>query len=98
MLAHVDPARFPIGLPLDQSDPRERARLPAILSATTARVVAGEGYIESVAPVLSGARVVGLVLLRLSSDELDRSMAESGRVVLLLTAGMALAGSVFGLG
>jgi signal transduction histidine kinase len=97
ILAHIDPGRFPIGLPLPVADRDEALKLQAVLSVRKETVFAGPGFVEGVVPVQASGKVLGLARLRLSTEELDRTIARAGKIVAMLTAGMALVGSLIGL-
>lgn len=96
VLAHLQPAQYPVGLPVMGDDSPERPRLQAELAARTPSVFEGPGFMEGVAPVQAGGQTVGVARVRLSTSELDAESAEAGTTVLLLSVGMALLGIVFG--
>lgn len=96
VLAHLQPAQFPIGLPVMSEDSPERPRLQAELAARTPGVFEGPGFMEGVAPVQAGDQIVGLARVRLSTSELDEESAAAGTTVLILSVGMTLVGIVLG--
>jgi two-component system, NtrC family, sensor kinase len=92
VLAHLQPAHFPIGLPVADVASPEKSRVDAELALRRPGVIEGAGFIEGAAPVLAGGQTVGLARVRLSTAELDTQSAAAGRTVLLLSVGMALLG------
>lgn len=97
VMAHTDPARFPIGLPMEAQSNRERSGFASQAAAAQPEIVEEPGFIEAKVPVQSSGKTLGIVRLQLSTAELDRAISAAGRTVLLLTAGMALLGSIIGL-
>jgi two-component system, NtrC family, sensor kinase len=98
VLAHVDPARFPIGVKLAESDGSEASRSARSLSTLqTAQTFDGPGFVESLVPVQFSNKSIGLVRLRLSTAKLDQALAEARNTVFLLAVGMAVLGSLIGL-
>jgi two-component system, NtrC family, sensor kinase len=96
VLAHLQPARFPVGLPAMDADSPERPRLDAELAARAPGVFEGPGFMEGVAPVQAGGQIVGLARVRLSTAEMDQQSAAAGWTVLMLSVGMAVLGIVLG--
>jgi signal transduction histidine kinase len=96
VLAHLEPAAFPIGLPVMQQDSPDWPRLQGELAAKAPSVFEGEGFVEGVAPVQAGGHTVGLARVRLSTTDLDEQTAAAGTTVLLLSVGMAMVGIVLG--
>jgi two-component system, NtrC family, sensor kinase len=96
VLAHINPALYPIGLPLLADGSPERPRLQSELGMKDAAVVDGQGYMEGVSPVQASGKNIGLVRVRLSTLELDRETATAGASMILLSVGIALSGIVLG--
>jgi signal transduction histidine kinase len=96
VLAHLEPAAFPIGLPVMRPDSPEWPRLQAELVARVPDVFEGEGFVEGVAPVQASGYTVGLARVRLSTHELDEQTAAAATTVLILSIGMAVIGIILG--
>jgi two-component system NtrC family sensor kinase len=96
VLAHLYPALFPIGLPVVSDNSTEFPLLQTALAMREPGVLNGTGFVEGVAPVLASGKSIGLVLIRLSTFELDLKTVEAGLTVLILSMGMALIGVVLG--
>jgi two-component system, NtrC family, sensor kinase len=96
VLAHLQPAQFPVGLPVMPDDSPDLPRLQAELAAHAPGVFEGPGFMEGVAPVQAGGQIVGLARVRLSTSELDEQSAAAGWTVLVLSVGMALLGIALG--
>lgn len=96
VLAHINPALFPIGLPLLADDSLEHPRLQAELALRVPAVFDGEGFIDGAAPVQASGKNLGLARVRLSTLELDRKTVDASVSVLLLSMGIALIGIVLG--
>jgi signal transduction histidine kinase len=94
--AHLDPAHFPIGLPFKDNDPDGKARLRTALAMRHPGTIDGPGFVEGVAPVQSGGKNLGTVRVRLSTSDLERKTRTAGVTVVLMTLGLAFAGSIFG--
>jgi signal transduction histidine kinase len=96
VLAHLNPALYPIGLPLLADNSPERPRLQSELVMKEATVIDGQGFMEGIAPVQASGKNLGLVRVRLSTLELERETAAAGASVLLLSVGIALTGIFLG--
>lgn len=99
VVAHLHPGDNPVGLPLLVRDDGEAELLASALAARTPAVVRdplGE-FIEAAAPVFSGSKRLGVVRVRLSTEQLSAATAEAAQVVLALALGLALAGSLVGI-
>ncbi len=100
VLAHLDPAKYPLGLPLAPEEEAERRLLGDALRILTPSVVAGGGkdgdFIESIVPITYGQKRLGVVRMRVSMSELKERIWRAGYTVLLLTLGLAAAGSLLG--
>jgi signal transduction histidine kinase len=96
VLAHLEPATFPIGLPVMRQDSPDWPRLQNELAAKAPSTFEGDGFVDGVAPVQAGGHTVGLARVRLSTTELDEQTAAAGTTVLILSVGMAMVGIVLG--
>jgi two-component system NtrC family sensor kinase len=96
ILAHINPALFPIGLPLLADDSLERPRLQAELGMKAPAVFDGEGFVDGAAPVQASGKNLGLARVRLSTLELDRKTVDASISVLLLSISIALIGIILG--
>lgn len=100
VLAHLDPHGNPLGMPLALAEPEDRLWLAATLRqekpAVTPRRRGKDGYVEGVAPVLSNDAGLGVVVLRLSTRELQARTLAAALTVLGLTAALAAIGSGLG--
>lgn len=71
VLAHLDPAANPLGLPLSLAEPEDRLWLAAVLRQDRPTISPGRrgksDYVEALAPVLANDAPLGLVILRLST-------------------------------
>jgi len=98
VLAHLDPARHPPGLPLSGAREDERARLRAAVATGMPSVgePAAAGVVESIVPIRAGDMVVGAVVLWISTTELDKRTWAATLTIISLTSALALAGSAVG--
>lgn len=100
VMAHLDPANNPLGLPFRPEDAAERELLDRALSARTPLVLSGtkkkEGFLEGVVPVFADEKFIGAVRLRISTAELTARNREAATTVLGLTLGLAAIGSLLG--
>jgi signal transduction histidine kinase len=100
VMAHLDPANNPSGLPFRPEDAAERDSLDKALSARTPVVLSGErekeGFLEAVVPIFADDKFIGAVRLRMSTAELTARNREAAATVLGLTLGLAAIGSLLG--
>jgi signal transduction histidine kinase len=100
VLAHLDPQANPLGAPLLGADPLQRHWLREVLQADVARVRIAEGeegnFVESVVPIQSNGSTVGVVVLRLSTDELVARTLAAAVIILGTTLFLGLIGSLLG--
>jgi signal transduction histidine kinase len=99
VVAHLHPGDNPVGLPLPVRDHREAESLTLALAARTPAVMQdplGE-FVEAAVPVFSATKRLGVVRVRLSTEQLSKATAEATQVVLALAFGLALAGSLVGI-
>ncbi|MDH3595221.1 MAG: HAMP domain-containing histidine kinase, partial [Rhodospirillales bacterium] len=100
VLAHIDPMNHPLGLALDPAEEAERRLLDDALRTVTPSIVTGSGggsdFIESVVPITFDQKRLGVVRIRVSMAELQGKIWRAGLTVLVLTLGLAAAGSLLG--
>ncbi|MBW7850689.1 MAG: HAMP domain-containing histidine kinase [Rhodospirillales bacterium] len=100
VLAHLDPAANPLGLPLSLAEPEDRLWLAAVLRQDRPAISPGRrgksDYVEALAPVLANDAPLGLVILRLSTQDLQARTVAAGLTILGLTAALAAIGSGLG--
>lgn len=100
VLAHTDPARNPVGLPLGTTGELGRAQFDHALAAEQAHLVPTElrdpGFVDAVAPIVVDGLTVGSLLLRSSTDRLTAQLRRDTVIVLAFSLGLALIMSVFG--
>lgn len=99
VVAHLQPAEHPPGLPLTVHDDRERRMLAAAM--TTTRPAAFDdtdgGAVEAAAPIISGGKRIGVARVRLSTAQLAKTTQEATLVVVTRTLGLAAIGSLIGI-
>lgn len=96
VLADVDPAYFPIGLPAVPKSSPEYPRLQSELTIHQPKVFDESGFFEGTAPVRTGGKNIGLVRIQLSTSKLDKATAEAASTVLILSIGIAVIGILLG--
>lgn len=100
VLAHLDPGRNALGLPLPVDDARERLLLAETLAIGAEQVfqgeVAGEDFVEGAVPIVVDGKKLGVARIRLSTAELRERTTMAAILVLSLTLGLAAIGSLFG--
>lgn len=101
VLAHLQPKDHPLGLPLKPRDENETRLLEAATSARSPIVLGGggvgaKGYLEGIIPLYSDEKLLGVVRVRLSTYELLLKAQHSGLLVLGLTVGLVILGSLLG--
>lgn len=99
VLAHLDPARHPPGLPLAGVRDDEQLRLRAAMASGMPSVGEPEraaSLVESIVPIRAGDMVVGAVVLWISTTELDKRTWTATLTIISLTSALAFAGSVIG--
>lgn len=100
VLAHLDPGRNALGLPLPVDNDGERALLTDSLTIEDERIFHGEagggGFVEGAVPIEIDGKKLGVARIRLSTAELQHRTAMAAILVLGLTLGLAAIGSVFG--
>jgi len=100
VLAHTDPARNPVGLPLGATGDMGRAQFDHALGAERAHLVPVElrdpGFVDAVAPIIVDGLTVGSLLLRSSTERLTAQLRRDTVIVLTFSLGLALIMSMFG--
>jgi signal transduction histidine kinase len=100
VMAHLDPANNPLGLPFRPADRAERDLLDSALAARVPvvfdRKKNRDGFLESVVPLFANNKFLGTVRLRISTAELGARNREAAITVLGLTFGLAAFGSLLG--
>lgn len=100
VLAHLDPGRNALGLPLPVTDANEGLLLAETLTIENERIFRGqsgsEDFIEAAVPIAVDGKKLGVVRIRLSTAELRERTAMAAFLVLSLTLGLAAVGSIFG--
>lgn len=101
VLAHLNPQDHPLGLPLLAPDPSERQWLKDVSQSETPRVRSvvanGHDLIESIVPIQSNGSTVGVVVLRLSTAEIELRTASAAIIILGIVLAFGAIGSAFGI-
>ncbi len=100
-LAHLDARNNPLGLRLAPADDEEGRLLEAATSAQKAKVLEGggvgaKGFIEAVIPLFSDEKPLGVVRVRVSTYEVYLQAQRSALLVIGLTLGLVILGSILG--
>jgi signal transduction histidine kinase len=101
VLAHLKPKDHPLGLRLTASNDEEAALLEAAKSARSAKVLEGggvgaKGFIEAVIPLFFDEKTLGLARVRVSTYEVYLQAQRSALLVIGLTLGLVILGSILG--
>ncbi len=100
VLAHLDPATHPLGLPFSAETPDERGLLAGTLAAENERVFSGgrgDGeFVEGAVPIIVDGKRLGVARVRLSTAELREQTNHAALVVIGVALGLAAIGSLFG--
>jgi signal transduction histidine kinase len=100
VLAHLDPMNYPLGMALAPLDEVERRLLDDVMKILTPSVITGSSgdsdFIEGVVPITFDRKRLGVVRIRVSMAELEEQIWQAGLTVLVLTLGLAAAGSLLG--
>ncbi len=99
--AHLNPSEHPIGLRFSTVDANERQLSNAAISARVPMVLSGGGYSragfqEGIIPLFSDQKYLGVVRIRLSTDQLRKKAQHSAVTVLGLTLAFVIIGSLLG--
>lgn len=97
ILAHSEPAAFPIGHSILAGAEAEHAAWHVVLNLVSATTQNDGDTVVGLVPIQSNGTTIGLVHLRLSTDEVKRAIGEGRRILLLLSIGMAVVGVLAGL-
>jgi signal transduction histidine kinase len=100
VLAHLDPMNYPLGLTLAPLEEVERRLLDDAMKILTPSVITGSSgdsdFIEGVVPITFDRKRLGVVRIRVSMAEVEEQIWQAGFTVLVLTLGLAAAGSLLG--
>ncbi len=100
VLAHLRSSEHPVGLPYKHPGKAEHYLLEQSLAARKPMVLAGtdesDGFLEGVAPIFSDEKFLGVVRVRLSTYELYLKTRRAGLIIIGLTLGMVIIGSLAG--
>lgn len=101
VLAHLQPNDNPLGMPLAHSGEEEARLLEASRTARSPTVLDGDigsdWVLEGIVPVYSDQKLLGVVRVRLSHDELYLKTWRSALVILGLTLALVAFGSLSGM-
>lgn len=99
VVAHLQPGRNPIGLPLSVRGDAETHLLAQSLGAQAPITLedAKGRFIEGVVPVDAGGKTIGVVRVRLSTKHLAKATWDAALFVLALTIGLASLASLVGM-
>ncbi len=100
VLAHMNPETNPVGMPLLAANPEQRKWLREVLETNAPHIHTAQGekgeYVESIVPVQSEGSVVGMVILHLSTEEIQtRTLAAAG-IIFGIAIALAVVGSMLG--
>ena len=97
VMAHTDPARFPIGQPISDESASEAQLRSNVIASRQSAFVEGPGFIEMILPVQIAKKPIGLVRLKMSTGALDRAITEASLTAATLTLVLAAIGSLIGI-
>ncbi len=99
VVAHLQPERNPIGLPLAVHDDAERRSLASAMTVTgpTAFEDPARRFIEGVAPISVAEKRLGVARVRLSTEQLAEATREATMIVVSRTLPLAAVGSLVGI-
>lgn len=100
VLAHLNPESNPVGMPLLGANPEQRKWLRDVLEANSPHIhivkTENGGYVESIVPVQSEGSVVGVVVLRLSTEEVGFRTLAAAAIIFGIAIALAVVGSLLG--
>lgn len=101
VMAHLNPADHPLALRFKPPDEQEKRLLDTALAAREPIVLSGErrgkaGFLEGVIPIFSDEKYLGVVRIRLSTEELFLKAERGAITVLTVTLGLVVLGSLLG--
>ncbi len=101
VLAHLKPKDHPLGLRLGASNDEEVALLEAAKSARSVKILQGggvgaKGFIDAVVPLFADNKFLGVVRVRVSTYEVYLQAQRSALLVIGLTLGLVVLGSISG--
>ena len=101
VLAHIQPRKHPLRLALEPANEDEARLLKAATAARSPTVLGGggvgkDGYLEGVIPLYADEKLLGVVRVRVSTYELFLKARYAALLVLGLTLGLVILGSLLG--
>lgn len=100
VLAHLAPAENPLGLPLAERTPEVWRQVQSIVRSGMPGLITGQrgetGFVEAVVPIRSADTVLGMVRLRLSTEQVSDRVISAAFTVLGWTFALVAVGSVLG--
>lgn len=96
VLAHLDPAAHPLGLPLAVEDAEEDKLLALAKRARHATILYGPHFVEGVTPIFADNVMLGLVRVRVSDAILYQKAERYGTIILGVTLALVIIGSMLG--
>ncbi|MFQ5565397.1 MAG: sensor histidine kinase [Paracoccaceae bacterium] len=100
VLAHIDPANNPVGLPLSIGDESEARLLAHALESTMANIVPERlqvpGFVDAVVPITMDGTTIGVLMLRSSTAPLQTQLRQDAMTILAVALGLALFASALG--
>ncbi len=101
VLAHLEPKNHPLGLRLEAANDEEASLLEAAKSTRSAKVLEGggvgaKGFVEAVSPLFADEKFLGVVRVRVSTYEVYLQAQRSALLVIGLTVGLVILGSLLG--
>lgn len=97
VLAHSEPARYPMGEPLDDDPARRQAAPAAGPSLVSVRLSGGETIHDIAVPVVLDNQRIGLARIGITTRHLEATVARIAREILLMSSVLAGFGVVLGL-
>jgi signal transduction histidine kinase len=100
VLAHLNPEANPVGMPLLGANPEQRKWLREVLEVNAPHIHIAKtekgGYVESIVPVQSEGSVVGVVVLQLSTEEINTRTLAAAAIIFGIAIALAVVGSLLG--
>lgn len=96
VLAHLNPALHPLGLPLVEDLPEDRRLLEAAKRVRKPTALLGQKFVEGVVPIYADDVLLGFVRIRVSDKVLSLKARRSAVIILGITVALVIVGSVLG--
>ncbi|MBF0267723.1 MAG: HAMP domain-containing histidine kinase [Alphaproteobacteria bacterium] len=100
VLAHLSPETNPVGMPLLGANPEQRKWLREVLEANAPHIHISRNekgdYVESIVPVQSEGSVVGVVVLQISTEEINSRTMSAAAIIFGIAIALAVVGSLLG--